>query len=136
MEITFFYYNENSFKNRLMREKYKWGEEFAKVVMADKKLKALTTFVMANTLMLKKACASSAEIAADLGKVDLAGGTLLTICRRFGYWVCLIMCIAEIIKSLSQGDTKGIGKIVAKYTIGFATFYFLPWIFDLIKAMF
>ena len=131
MEVVFFYHNENSFKNRLIREKDKWGEEFAKIVMEDKKLKALTTFVIANTLMIKKATATT-----NLSKVDVAGSTLLGICRSFGYWVCLIMCIIEIIKSLTQGDTKGIGRIVAKYVIGFATFYFLPWIFDLIKTMF
>lgn len=74
--------------------------------------------------------------AGDLTKVNQAGNILLTIVRTFGYWVCLIMGITEVIKSLLNGDTKSIGKIIAKYLLGFASFYALPWLMDIIKGIF
>lgn len=137
MEISYFYYNEKSFMNNLRRNKKLYGEEFAKVVNSDKKLKSLTTFLLANALMVQKALAETTpELEESLTKVDLAGGTFLTIIQRFGYWICLILCAIEIIRSLMQGDTKSIGKSVFKYILAFATFFFLPWIFDLIKGIF
>lgn len=72
----------------------------------------------------------------DTSKIDIAGSTILNICRNIGYWACLIMATVEIIKSLSQGDTKSVSKIIAKYLIGFGALYFLPFLFDLIRNIF
>ena len=133
MEVVFFYYNDKNFMNNLKRNKELYGEEFAKVVNSDKKLKAMATFVIANGLMIQKAFAETTDV---LNKIDVAGSTFLNIIQGFGYWACLIMCAIEIIRSLMQGDTKSIGKSVFKYILGFATFYFLPWLFNIIKAIF
>lgn len=137
MEITYFYYNQNSLKNKLRKNKQLYGEEFAKFIHSDKKLKIITTFVIANALMIQKAIAETPpDIEDSLGKIDAAGGTFLLICRRFAYWLCLIMCIIEILRSLMQGDTKSIGKVIFKYVLAFATLYFMPWLFNIIKSIF
>lgn len=104
-------------------------EYLAYKINKDRYLRGLTTFVLANVLYIRNAYAS-------IDKINKAGGNLLGVVRTFGYWVCLIMCVLEIIRTLMQGDTKSIGKIIVKYCIGFGSFYFLPWIFDLIKESF
>lgn len=104
-------------------------EDLAETINKNRYIKGLATFVLANMMYVKTALANP-------DKVAKAGGAILNIVRSFGYWICLIMCIVEIIKSLMQGDTKSISKIIAKYAIGFGSFYFLPWFFDLIKEMF
>lgn len=72
----------------------------------------------------------------DLSKVDKAGIMILEIVRRVGYWACIILALMDIIKSLMEGSTKDIWKTIAKYTVAFATLYILPWLFDLIAAIF
>jgi hypothetical protein len=71
-----------------------------------------------------------------LDKIDKAGATILNLCRKIGYWACIIMAVIEIIRSLAQGDTKSIGKIIMKYSLGFGALFILPWIFDLIAEIF
>ncbi|WP_051350722.1 hypothetical protein [Caloramator sp. ALD01] len=72
----------------------------------------------------------------DLSKVDKAGITILTIIRRVGYWACIILALMDIVKNLMEGDTKSIWETIAKYTVAFTTLYLLPWLFDLIAAIF
>lgn len=114
------------------REKEEMQKTIERKIMQNKKLKKLSVFVLANLLYCQKVLATTA----DMAKIDKAGMAMLGIIRTFGYWICIIMCIIEIIKSLTAGDTKNIGKIIAKYIIAFATFYFLPWMFDVIKDIF
>ena len=71
-----------------------------------------------------------------MGKVDVAGNTFLGVLRTLGYWLCLIFCILEILKSLMNSQSKDIGKIIIKYLLVFSTLYVLPWAFALIKAIF
>ncbi|BDR77058.1 hypothetical protein [Clostridium tetani] len=78
---------------------------------------------------------AATDVAVDT-KINSAGGALLSVVRSFGYWICLIMCGLEIIKSLMQGDTRSISKIIIKYILGFSALYFLPWLFDLIREVF
>lgn len=122
---------ENRFLRRLKNNKIEYEEEFAKFVLKDKNLTRKTVFVMANLLSVDKVV-----LASNVGAIDKAGSMLFSICKNFGYWVALIMCIIEIIKSLMQNDTKSISKIVVKYVIAYASFYFLPWIFTLIEECF
>lgn len=72
----------------------------------------------------------------NTGPIDRVGNALLEIARSFGYWVFLIMCIIDILKSVCNGDTKNILNIISKYLVAFGSFYFLPYLFNLIKPMF
>lgn len=120
---------ESRFLRNIKKNKIKYSEEFAKEILKDEELTKKTVFILGNLLMLEKVVYANPSI-------DKAGGILLGLVQNFGYWVCLIMCAVEVIRTLMQGDTKSIGKVVAKYVTGFATFYFLPWLFDIIKTCF
>lgn len=120
---------------RLKKEDYKENEiweSFANHIKSNKRLEKMFTFVVGSLMYCKEVYAS----VGGLQGIDALGGKLLSVCRKFAYWVGIIMCIVEIIKSLLQGDSKSIGKIIIKYILAFAAIYFVPWLFDLIKASF
>lgn len=121
---------ENRFLRELKYNKVLYSEKFAKEILKDEDLTKKTVFLLGNLLMLEKI------VYAANPSIDKAGGILLGLVQNFGYWVCLIMCALEVIRTLLQGDTKSIGKVVAKYVVGFGTFYFLPWLFNIIRDCF
>lgn len=106
-------------------------DQVAGFILKNSKLKKFFVVGLASLMYAEKCYAAT-----NTNKIDKAGMTILNIVRTFGYWICIIMCIIEIIKSLMQGDTKSVGKIIAKYVIGFGSFFFLPWFFDVIKDIF
>lgn len=101
-----------------------------------KNLLKKVVFVLACLLIAQHAQEVLATTVDNTLSLDKVGMKILGICRKIGYWVCIIMCVLEIIRTLMQGDTKSIYKIIAKYALGFGALYFVPWIFDLIKASF
>ena len=119
----------------LQRAKENTGEYIATNIMKNNKLKSMTTFVLSTNLYCKKAYAASTTVDA-LAKVNTAGSTFMSIIRTVGYWICILMCIVEILKALMQGNSKAIGNIIIKYLLAFSAFYFMPWLFDLVKDIF
>lgn len=73
---------------------------------------------------------------ANLDKIDVFGNQILSIIRRIGRYVCLVMCTKDIIGSVTSGSYKDIVGIIIKYATAYAGFYVLPAIFDLIQATF
>lgn len=96
-------------------------------------LKRTMIFSLASYLSFQEAVYAAGE---DIQKLNSAGNKLLNIFRYFGKFICLFFCFAEIIKSLAEGDVKSIGKIILKYSIAFSSFYFLPWLFEIIRSCF
>jgi hypothetical protein len=121
-----------NFMLNISNRKYIEAELFAKEVRKNKRFETMSAFVIGSLMYSEKVLAAPSNTV----KITEAGNTILDICREIGYWACLIMCILEIIKSLLQGDTKGISKIIAKYLLGFGALYLMPWLFDLIKSIF
>ncbi len=74
--------------------------------------------------------------AADTSRIDVAGYAILSTAQRIGYWACLIMCLIEVIMALIARRNDDIKKICTKYILGFASLYFMPWIFDFIRDFF
>ncbi|MDK2587519.1 hypothetical protein QOZ83_16900 [Romboutsia sedimentorum] len=74
--------------------------------------------------------------AVDSSAIDKAGMEILSLIRRVGYWVGIILCSKDVIKHCMRGHLDSIGSIVAMYGMGFGVLYFLPWLFDLIKGLF
>lgn len=104
-----------------------------RVQLNDKKyLEKITVFVLANLIWCEKVFAQQV----NTDPINKAGDTLLNIAQSFGYWVFLIMCIIDILKSVTNGDTKNILNIISKYLVAFGSFYFLPYLFNLIKPIF
>lgn len=69
-------------------------------------------------------------------KIDVAGNMFLDITQSIARWTCLVMCLIEITKSVMNGSTKDIGKIMLKYLLAFATTFLLPFGFDMIESIF
>lgn len=134
MKICIVYYN-NTLENIKNRQKQKYNENLelvAKKINNDTRLKRMAVFTLGNLLYI-----NDTVYAADpLSKVDKAGGTILGIVRKVGYWICIIGCIIDIIKALIQGDTKSVAKVMMKYALAFGALYVFPWILDLIKSIF
>lgn len=113
------------------------SEYIAKKINNDTKLKGMVIFVAGSLMYCKSFVVNAAPKTVDaISKIDSAGFTMLSLVRTIGYWICIIMCVIEILRALMQGDTKSIGKIIIKYILAFAAFYFLPWLFDIIKGIF
>lgn len=110
-------------------------ELLAKEINKDNKLRNMVAFVFGSLMYVDNACAAGSTVDA-VTKLNTAGNTLLGVMQTIGYWVALIMCIVEILKSLSAGDTKSIGKIIVKYLMAFAGIFVLKWLFDLIRLTF
>lgn len=92
--------------------------------------RAAITFIAIQGLLTK------IVFAEGLDTVDRAGQTLLSTAQRIGYWACLIMCIIEVIMALLSHRKDSVKGICIKYVMGFASLYFMPWVFDLIKDLF
>lgn len=121
--------NEITLKDILTKQQ---AEKIMNTMITNKMFEKFAIVFIACTLLVCKSVSANA----DLSKVNQAGSTLLMVVRTFGYWVCLIMGIVEVIRSLLNGDTKSIAKITAKYLLGFSSFYALPWLMDIIKGIF
>lgn len=86
---------------------------------------------------------SSTKIAyadGSLPQIDTIGNKLLGIAQQVGYWLCLILCIKEILTEILQGNAitnpSDIAKPVVKYALAFASIYFMPSLFNWIKEVF
>lgn len=72
----------------------------------------------------------------DVNSIDLLGEKFVHMIQKAGYWICFAKGLVDIIKELLKGGDKadGIGRIMFKYVLAFASFYLLPFCFDLIRT--
>ena len=112
-----------------------YNEEFAKVVLRDKKLTRCAVFLIAG---LNYSTKVMADVSETMAKMDNAGFIFLGLIQRIGFWVCLLGCLLEILVSVfKEGRGKNALLPVALKWIGlFAAFYLLPTVFQLIKDLF
>lgn len=133
MQVCVIYSNPtvSRFKDT-QKEKYNKDLELvSKRINVNSRLKKMVVFTLGSLLYLE-----DAVYASDFSKIDTGGNKILEITRHIGYWACLIGCTIEIIRSMMQGDSKSIGKTIAKYAVSYGALYLLPWILDLIKSIF
>lgn len=71
-----------------------------------------------------------------LKRMDEGGEEVLRVGQRIGYWVCILMCIFEIIKKVKDGDTNAIWGILVKYAIAYGSLFGVKWILDMIGGFF
>lgn len=120
MEISLICTNE--FKENLPRYRYK---------TRHKRLTRLLVVLLGLLLFTGKIV-----VGLPTDQIDRGGATILNVVRHLGYWACIIACTLEILRTVLQGDTKSIGKCIAKYSIAYGALYLLPWLLDLIKSIF
>lgn len=134
MEIVIIY--ENKLLRELKNNKLKHSEEMASYILKDKKLLKKTVFLMGSLMFMQKNIYAATNTDVAVNGINKAGGTLLTLVQSFGYWGCILCCALEVLKDLMAQNTRDIGKTIGKYAVAFGTFYFLPWVFDIIKSCF
>lgn len=73
-----------------------------------------------------------------LETIDNLGATFVGIIQQAGYWICFAKGLVDVIKELLKGGDKAdsIGRILFKYVLAFASFYLLPFLFNIIKENF
>lgn len=108
-------------------------ESIAKRIMKDDRLRKMTIFVIAG---LNYASTVLADTSQAVAKINSAGNTFLSIFQSIGYWLCLIGCIMEILKSVMNGSSKDVGKTMLKYILIFTALYLMPFAFNLIREIF
>ena len=105
-------------------------------VLNNKKIKTMAIVGMAIGLSLLNAKVTGA--AQNTDAIDKLGNTFLSLVRKSGYWICLVMGIVNCIKvGLQGGDKAGdIAKVIFKYVLVFASLYLLPFLFDIVESSF
>lgn len=74
--------------------------------------------------------------ASTLDKMDKTCEEALMVGQRIGYWICVFMCIYEIIKKVKDGDTGAIWGIIIKYAIAYGAFFIVRFVLDMIGEWF
>jgi len=104
-------------------------ETFTNKIMKNKRLKKFAITLLGLSLYFKDAFAATKGI-------DPLGITLLGLIRHWAYWILLIWCIVEVIKSGLEGESKKTLSIIMKFVIIFSSMYLIPSIFDAIVDAF
>lgn len=121
-------------RERREKEKFENGiENFATKVMGNARLKKIVLFTIAG---LNYANTVLADTNVAVEKINTGGFMILGIVQTIGYWLCLIGCIMEILKSIMNGSSKDVGKIMLKYLLVFGSLYLMPFGFNLIREIF
>lgn len=125
---------------------YERGEKSIKDIEIENGLESIATKIINNDRLRKMAIFTiaslnyissvQADVAQAAAKIDSAGIMFFGILQSIGYWLCLIGCIMEILKSVMNGTSKDIGRVMLKYLLIFASLYLMPWAFDLIRGIF
>lgn len=108
-------------------------ESIADKIMNNDRLRKMTVFTIAS---LNYASTVFAGVEEANAKVNNVGYMLFSSIQTIGYWLCLIGCIMEILKSVMNGSSKEVGKIMLKYLLIFASLYLMPFAFNFIKEAF
>lgn len=111
-------------------------ERIAKIIKSNKSLEKFIVISVGAGLFLMSNPVLAADTSIAMKGIDSMGTLIFTIMKRLCYWACIIMCVMEVIKSLSYGDTKSVSKISVKYVVTFMSIYLVPWILNSIKDIF
>ena len=71
-----------------------------------------------------------------LDKLDSTCESALAVGQRIGYWVCVFMCIYEIVRKIKDGDTNAILGIIVKYAIAYGSIFLIRIVLDLVGGIF
>lgn len=129
------YKNGEKTLREIKRERNEMGklEDIATEIVENPRLKRLVVFTVASLNYASEVLADTSEAYA---KIDRGGILILGLIQTVAYWLCIISCIMEILKTVMNGSTKDVGKIMLKYILIFASVYLMPWAFNLIKDIF
>lgn len=129
-------YLELSRGNLTLKEIRNNNEIIAEQILKNEQAKrfAITTIALSNILI--KAYAEDDGATQAIAKIHQATNTILSVVQEGLYSLCILACIFEIGKAVISKRNESIPSIIMKYILAFGSIYFLPWIFNLIKAIF
>ncbi|WP_040328404.1 hypothetical protein [Clostridium ihumii] len=126
MKVIGFYENRNI---RKLKNQYALAEENATKIIANKDINKKAIIILGSLLYIQNTCVYAAE-SGVMTSMDNLGFKLLETMQWIGRWVCIAMCIKEIIQTALQGGrTKDIGSIFMKYIIIFGSLLLIPKVF-------
>jgi hypothetical protein len=108
-------------------------------ILSNPEIKKMAVTLVGSLIYCKEVLAQETKRISNaeaMQKFDSKGWELLGYLRTFGFWLCLIMCLIEVLKALAKGDSKDITRIVIKYLLGYGSLYLIPWLFELIALLF
>lgn len=108
-------------------------ESIATQVLKNERIRKITVLTIASLNLMVKVSADATD---SINKINQAGYMFLGIFQSIGYWLCLIGAIMEILKSIMNGSSKDVGRVMLKYILIFASIFLIPFAFDLIKEIF
>lgn len=108
-------------------------EEFIEYRNKERLKRNLTVFTLATAMYLNPVVAYAE---ADLTKIDGLGNRFLNTIRVGGYWIILIVAVADIIRIAIKGSKNEIGNAIIKYLLIYSSMYILPLLFDMIREVF
>lgn len=108
-------------------------EEFIKYKNKEELKRNITIFTLATTMYLNPVVAYAET---DLTKIDGLGNRFLNTIRIGGYWIILIVAVADIIRIAMKGGKNEIGNAIIKYLVIYSSMYILPLLFDMIREVF
>ena len=130
-------YLELSRGNLTLKDIRNNNEVIAGQILKNEQAKKFTVTVIALSNILIKAYAEDEDGAAQaIAKIHQATNTILSVVQEGLYSLCILACIIEIGKAVISKRNESIPSIIMKYILAFGSIYFLPWIFNLIKAIF
>lgn len=132
-------YTWDEFMNKSSEQELKKLDKLAIMAEHNKHLKVAIMIFISNLFYISEKIGSAVVYVAatdPFSKINLLGMRFLGIAQVFGYWICIIMCVVDIIKSLMQGDAKGAGKVFVKYLIAFIALFGVKYAFDEVKTIF
>lgn len=124
--------DNHEFDRREMRKVDKW---LKKIEKNNSPLYKTIVFTVALLNYSVKAFADS-NVQDTMSKIDKLGYTALTMLKKIGFWLCVICCFVEILKSFLNSDARDVWKIFFKYITIYLVLHFLPYAFQLISGIF
>lgn len=71
-----------------------------------------------------------------LDKIDRTCEDALKVAQRIGYWVCIFMCLYEIIRKVKDGDINAVWGIIVKYSMAYGSVFLVRLVLDMIGEWF
>lgn len=96
--------------------------------------KVLTLLIVILATFLLPSISFASDI--DFSGLDRGMSRVLELVRRVGYWIILIKCVSELIKSGLEGDTKNLWRIMISYILIYGALFFVPFALKLIEEIF
>lgn len=133
MQIVVLY--ENRYLRRIKELKKKQIDNFIGFCMSDPFMRKRLVFIAMVTSLINESIVYAAIDPTK--KINDTGQKVYDTLALIAFWVCVIVCVIELIKAAaSKADKSDITKIILKYIIIMAGVYGVKWLFEMLRDLF